>query len=118
MCPFLTRRHRGGVRGIVELEVLKLIAAEFDYGINVQSFFDLIVGTRYVSHVAICCSLVLINAFQHWRYNRAWYDSTKLDCPKVCRGIREILSRCVRDSQRHGHSHGFTHYRSLQPFQV
>lgn len=43
----------GGVRGIVELETLKLIANEFDNRINIQSFFDLIVGTSTGGIIAL-----------------------------------------------------------------
>jgi len=38
---------RGGVRGIVELEILRRLSRELGDGLNVQDFFDLIVGTRY-----------------------------------------------------------------------
>ena len=37
----------GGVRGIIELEVLKAIETELGGKIPIQAFFDLIVGTRY-----------------------------------------------------------------------
>lgn len=40
---------RGGVRGIVELEVLKAIERELGGKLPIQVFFDLMVGTRYVS---------------------------------------------------------------------
>ena len=36
------------MRGIVELEVLKAIERELPENIPISSFFDLIVGTRYV----------------------------------------------------------------------
>ncbi|TVY16534.1 Phospholipase A I [Lachnellula arida] len=36
----------GGVRGIVELEILKLIEQVWGGGLRIQDFFDLIVGTR------------------------------------------------------------------------
>lgn len=36
----------GGVRGIMELEVLKAIETELGGKIPIQAFFDLIVGTR------------------------------------------------------------------------
>jgi patatin-like phospholipase/acyl hydrolase len=36
----------GGMRGIVELEVLKAIEYHIGVGIPVRAFFDLIVGTR------------------------------------------------------------------------
>jgi hypothetical protein len=39
---------RGGMRGIVELEVLLEIERHLGGKIPIQSFFDLIVGTRYV----------------------------------------------------------------------
>ena len=35
------------MRGIVELEVLRAIELELGGQINIQHFFDLIVGTRY-----------------------------------------------------------------------
>jgi hypothetical protein len=44
----LTKFHRGGVRGIVILQVLRNIEKELGGGIKVQEFFDLIVGTRSV----------------------------------------------------------------------
>ena len=37
----------GGVRGIIELEVLKAIETELGGRLPIQAFFDLIVGTRY-----------------------------------------------------------------------
>ena len=37
-------QNRGGVRGIVELAILKAIEGEI--GIPLQRFFDLVVGTR------------------------------------------------------------------------
>lgn len=39
---------RGGVRGIVELEVLRAIEEELGGNLHIQAFFDLMVGTRYV----------------------------------------------------------------------
>lgn len=39
---------RGGIRGIVELEVLKAIEGQLPLNIPIRSFFDLIVGTRFV----------------------------------------------------------------------
>jgi hypothetical protein len=38
---------RGGMRGIVELEILRALQHELPNGIPVQAFFDLVVGTRY-----------------------------------------------------------------------
>jgi hypothetical protein len=37
---------RGGIRGIVELEILRLIESVWGGGLRIQDFFDLIVGTR------------------------------------------------------------------------
>lgn len=39
--------YSGGIRGIVELEVLRVIEGQLK-GIPISAFFDLIVGTRYV----------------------------------------------------------------------
>jgi len=39
-------KHRGGIRGIVELEILRAIERFMGDKIPIQSFFDLIVGTR------------------------------------------------------------------------
>lgn len=38
--------HSGGVRGIVELEVLNAVERALGGKIRIQAFFDLIVGTR------------------------------------------------------------------------
>lgn len=43
---FLAKPRSGGVRGIVELEILKTLEKELGAGVNIQEFFDLIVGTR------------------------------------------------------------------------
>ena len=40
--------NRGGILGIVELEVLKAIEMKLPLNIPIRSFFDLIIGTRYV----------------------------------------------------------------------
>jgi hypothetical protein len=45
------RSPRGGIRGIVELEVLKQIEMYLGGHLPIQSFFDLIVGTRFVHFV-------------------------------------------------------------------
>ena len=37
---------RGGIRGIVELEVLRAIQERLNNRIPIRAFFDLIVGTR------------------------------------------------------------------------
>lgn len=42
----LTHLRSGGVRGIVELQVLKAIQAVLGTKLPLQLFFDLIVGTR------------------------------------------------------------------------
>lgn len=39
-------RVSGGIRGIVELEVLKAIEENLPLRIPIRNFFDLIVGTR------------------------------------------------------------------------
>lgn len=46
-------RNRGGVRGIVELEILRQLEKELGDMINIQSFFDLIVGTSTGGIVAL-----------------------------------------------------------------
>lgn len=38
---------RGGIRGIVQLATLRKIEAELGGELPIQSFFDLVVGTRY-----------------------------------------------------------------------
>ena len=57
---------RGGIRGIVELEILKAIETELPVNIPVSSFFDLVVGTRFVHRISLlrpitCCK----RAFTH-----------------------------------------------------
>lgn len=47
MIDSLTYYHRGGIRGIVELEILRQIEQALGGRLAIQSFFDLIVGTRY-----------------------------------------------------------------------
>lgn len=46
--------HRGGIRGIIELAVLRTIERVLGDFIPVQNFFDLIVGTRYVAPSSLC----------------------------------------------------------------
>lgn len=53
--------YRGGIRGIVELEILRLIERAMGGRMPIQSFFDLIVGTRYVSLVSKTCIVDDIN---------------------------------------------------------
>ena len=43
----------GGVRGIIELEVLRAIESKLGNSLPIQAFFDLIVGTRYVLNLSI-----------------------------------------------------------------
>jgi hypothetical protein len=43
---FRSYSFRGGVRGIVELEVLRAIERALGGELPIQGFFDLIVGTR------------------------------------------------------------------------
>ena len=47
------RAYSGGVRGIVELEVLLRIEQVLGGRISIVKFIDLIVGTRYVSQNAM-----------------------------------------------------------------
>ncbi len=47
-CVLLTS-FRGGIRGIVELEFLRLIEQAMGKNLPIQCFFDLIVGTRCVA---------------------------------------------------------------------
>ena len=46
---YLTNGSSGGIRGIVELEILRQIEQALS-GIPIRCFFDLIVGTRYISN--------------------------------------------------------------------
>lgn len=41
----MTDLYSGGIRGIVELEILRLLETQLN-GIPINRFFDLIVGTR------------------------------------------------------------------------
>jgi patatin-like phospholipase/acyl hydrolase len=43
----LTISLSGGIRGIVELEVLRQMQKSLGVNISITEFFDLIVGTRY-----------------------------------------------------------------------
>jgi len=45
--------HRGGIRGIVELEILRQLEKELGDLISIQSFFDLIVGTSTGGIIAL-----------------------------------------------------------------
>ena len=49
---------RGGIRGIVELEILRLIEKAMGGRLAIQCFFELIVGTRSGDLVSHC----LLNA--------------------------------------------------------
>jgi hypothetical protein len=45
-CNWLTvAENRGGVRGIIQLEILREIVKKVDYNIPVQELFDLVIGT-------------------------------------------------------------------------
>lgn len=46
------------MRGIVELQVLREIERALGDEIPIQEFFDLIVGTRYISNGAFRCDLL------------------------------------------------------------
>ncbi|KAL8687035.1 MAG: hypothetical protein Q9224_005271, partial [Gallowayella concinna] len=48
-----TDKYSGGIRGIVELEVLKAIERQLPAGIPIRSFFDLIVGTSTGGIIAL-----------------------------------------------------------------
>ena len=39
----------GGVRALIELEILALIESRIGFGIPIQEFFDLMIGTRCAS---------------------------------------------------------------------
>jgi hypothetical protein len=45
----LTAHFRGGIRGIVELEILRQIERAMGGKMRIQSFVDLIIGTRCVT---------------------------------------------------------------------
>jgi patatin-like phospholipase/acyl hydrolase len=45
-CEYLLTLKSGGIRGIVELEVLYAIQKSLGEGIPIRALFDLIVGTR------------------------------------------------------------------------
>lgn len=45
--------NRGGVRGIVELEILSQLEKELDDLINIRTFFDLVVGTSTGGVIAL-----------------------------------------------------------------
>jgi patatin-like phospholipase/acyl hydrolase len=45
--------HSGGIRGIVELEILRSIEEVLGGGLRIQNFFDLIVGTRFVAPTVV-----------------------------------------------------------------
>ena len=49
----MLRSPSGGVRAVVQLVILAMIEKRIGLGIPIQEFFDLIVGTRYVSTLLI-----------------------------------------------------------------
>lgn len=53
------------MRGIVELEVLKAIERQLPAGIPIRNFFDLIVGTRYVTLMRSIFTDLVGNFEQH-----------------------------------------------------
>lgn len=46
--PVVDVIRRGGIRAIVQLEILRAIEEALGRHIPIQNFFDLIVGTRFV----------------------------------------------------------------------
>lgn len=67
----------GGVRGIVELEVLKAIETALGGDLPIQAFFDLIVGTRYA--LPVCLDKPLADGSKHWRHHCSRSRHPKLD---------------------------------------
>lgn len=57
----LTNNDSGGIRGIVELEVLQLIQQNL-FPLPITSFFDLIVGTRYGYLTSVICETLKPNS--------------------------------------------------------
>jgi hypothetical protein len=59
---------RGGVRGIVELEVLRALEQQLGGNLPIQAFFDLMVGTRYVRNnlegVKLLIPVVLVESLR------------------------------------------------------
>jgi hypothetical protein len=47
------RSPSGGVRAVIQLAILAMIEKRIGFGIPIQEFFDLIVGTRYISTLLI-----------------------------------------------------------------
>ena len=47
MVMMLTSPSSGGIRGIIQLSILRAIEKQFLGDMQIQSFFDLVVGTRY-----------------------------------------------------------------------
>jgi len=61
--------HRGGIRGIAELEVLNQIQKKLGVRIPISAFFDLIVGTRFVYYsrkIHSNLTAVVPEASLHW----------------------------------------------------
>lgn len=69
--------HSGGVRGIVELEVLAEIQRHLGR-LKIGNFFDLIVGTRYAPH-SFCVTLnIYLSQHRRTGCSRSWCQ--KLVC--------------------------------------
>lgn len=48
----------GGVRSIIQLEILKSLEDVIGLEVPIQNFFDLIIGTRYINILSViyfCC---------------------------------------------------------------
>lgn len=54
------------MRGIVELEVLKAIEKKLPRNIPLRSFFDLIVGTRFVWSIFLIAKQILETTLYHY----------------------------------------------------
>lgn len=43
----------GGIRSIIQLEILKFLEHIIGLEIPIQNFFDLIIGTRYINALSV-----------------------------------------------------------------
>lgn len=43
----------GGIRSIIQLEILKSLEHVIGLDIPIQNFFDLIIGTRYINALSV-----------------------------------------------------------------
>lgn len=74
--------HSGGIRGIIELEVLKHIEDALG-GLPIRCFFDLIVGTRFVLKSRLTTHTapdLLTEKPQYWRADSTGSHHHELDC--------------------------------------